>query len=131
MPKESDLFFVYGSLKPGYWNNDMLVGSEYVGVATLCGAYKLKDGGFPYLVPHEEAGAVRGCVYRVNNPQTIQRLDWLEGVNHNHYDRVIRKVMIGEEEHFANVYLASNDTAESAKRLNDCPVIDGAYEWGQ
>ena len=44
-------FFVYGSLKNGFWNNHVLRDSIRVGKAVTKAKFLLTDVGFPYMVP--------------------------------------------------------------------------------
>lgn len=89
------LFFVYGSLKFGYWNNDLLADSKRLGEFITKDKFLLTDVGFPYLVPesvHTDAVGhptlrVVGEVYTVSSKAVEASLDALEGVSSNHYER--------------------------------------------
>lgn len=102
------LIFVYGTLKKGYGLNDVLRGCELVQPnAVLDRQLRMVDnGGFPYLVePRPDKvspdGRVKelgddsyyptGEVYKVTDPELMQRLDQIEGA----YDRTKAKTKCG------------------------------------
>lgn len=73
--------FVYGTLMHGLGNHRYLVTSERLGEATSAPQYTMIDvGGFPAIF---EVGstAIHGELYDVT-PETLARLDSLEGVPH-------------------------------------------------
>jgi gamma-glutamylcyclotransferase (GGCT)/AIG2-like uncharacterized protein YtfP len=91
--------FVYGTLKRGRGNSHLLEHSVFLGVAVTVGSFAMFGGhGFPRMVRTEEARTaaargylkefarpVAGELYRVNE-DTLDQLDWLEGVP-THYTR--------------------------------------------
>lgn len=83
--------FVYGSLRSGEGNNNLLRSSMLVGDAAVYGAlYSL--GGFPGLRLDDVAPTwVQGEVWTVDD-ETLERLDRLEGVSHDFYRRVLVSV---------------------------------------
>jgi len=74
--------FVYGTLKHGYGNHDIIKDSVYEGEAFTVERYPMYGAGlpFPYLVDMVgEGDTIYGELYRVDD-ETVQALDWLEGV---------------------------------------------------
>jgi gamma-glutamylcyclotransferase (GGCT)/AIG2-like uncharacterized protein YtfP len=71
------VLFVYGTLKRGCWNHDLVSGSEYLGGGVVRG-YTLLVDGIPYAVPSPKNCLVRGELYRVDWA-TVRRVDRLEG----------------------------------------------------
>lgn len=71
--------FVYGTLKLGYGNNQLLQGSTFVGQArTLKPFWMLSTGGFPVVFDDKRIYPVSGELWEVTE-QTLLRLDRLEG----------------------------------------------------
>lgn len=100
---QPQLVFVYGTLKRPYGNSRILEeSSDLIGEAVTEDKFLLVNCGFPYMIPpdmldKEHAGLedhVLGQVWEVNDNETLQRLDWLEGVGHGHYRHQDVKVMI-------------------------------------
>ncbi len=113
--------FVYGTLKKGHGNHDFLLqGSKFIGEFTTKEKYNMKDGGFPYVCRKGETMfPIRGEVYEVND-DTLQSLDWLEGIP-SHYQR-----MPVEIDGLEGVEMYSIEQAEGRE---DCPIVDGAFQW--
>lgn len=82
--EESNLVFVYGTLKQGYGNHRLLTEAEKLGTAIVQDV-TLYDMGFPVAID-SDGDFVTGEVYRVDDEETMQRLDWLEGYP-SFYDR--------------------------------------------
>lgn len=126
--------FVYGTLKKGYGNNRLLMDSALKGTALTCDEYDLRNCGFPYLIKESLATKrqVVGEVWEVDDA-TLERLDRLEGVKYNHYDRVKLEVELEGEKIEVYGYQASKDTAErGAGVLPVCNVTEeGYYEWAR
>jgi len=73
--------FVYGTLKRGFGNNDLLKTSEFVGIAETESKYLLLESGIPFLVDdpcHSKSCKVKGEVYLTDN-EVLNDLDSLEG----------------------------------------------------
>lgn len=85
--EETELIFVYGSLKRGRPNERLLFDSKSLGKAKTVMKYPLvvnTHQGYPYLLKHEGVGHnVIGELYRVTK-HTIEELDKFEG---NEYRR--------------------------------------------
>ncbi len=77
------LVFVYGTLKRGLRNNELLAGEQFLREARTLPIYRLYDGGpYPCLVEDQPQGlAIRGEIWCVNET-TLARLDEFEGVPH-------------------------------------------------
>ncbi len=75
------LVFVYGTLKRGHRNHDLLVGQEFLHEARTVPRYRLYDcGSYPCLVEDPERGvAVHGEIWRVDE-ESLAALDELEEV---------------------------------------------------
>jgi gamma-glutamylcyclotransferase (GGCT)/AIG2-like uncharacterized protein YtfP len=139
MPK----VFVYGTLKRGHGNNRFLKDEKFIGEVKTCDTFKMVNRGFPYLI---EKGAtsendiclhVKGEMFEVSEADTLKNLDWLEGVEYNHYKRVVIDVFDEKNQVHEGVYayVATEDTAEQALNLPESPVKDGGgvfyYEWSR
>jgi len=71
--------FVYGTLKRGHGNHRLLRNSVFLGSGSTAQRFPLYVRGLPYLYPQPNSGEhVLGEVYQVD-PQTMARLDKLEG----------------------------------------------------
>lgn len=79
------LIAVYGSLREGLHNHCVLNGAEKVGNTIIKGWDMFSLGGFPYVLKGE--GDVVIEVYKVDNSDTLEDLDCLEGYP-TFYDRV-------------------------------------------
>lgn len=99
----STLVFVYGSLKSGYYNHQLLETSEYVGYHTTEPKYTMLNlGCFPAVI---EGGntAISGELYEVSNKVLVD-LDILEGVP-SLYHRGTINTKYGE----AIIYILTNN----------------------
>jgi len=108
--------FVYGTLKRGYGNNRLLSTSSFVGEAVTCEEFKMVNHGFPYINRANKGLTlpVIGEVWKVSDEETLQRLDWLEGVSHGHYSReVIDVQVLGGETMQVFTYLACHSLDEN------------------
>jgi len=83
--------FVYGTLKKGHGNNYLLAEATFIGRGKTLKRFRLFDVGFPYAVPSEKGARVIGEVYKVEDAEIFQALDWLEGYP-THYKRQVIKV---------------------------------------
>ena len=120
--------FVYGTLKQGHGNNRLLEGSLFCGKAITNNTFKMYDGGFPYVVDDNTIGGnypVIGEVYEVDDA-TLKRLDGLEGVAYDHYQRIITDVLFNEEWIDTYIYVASDRTAQHVKQ--DRSFVKPSYD---
>lgn len=95
---------VYGTLKAGFGNHRLLHGSDFVGAARTKSAYPLEVSGLPYL--HDckgEGHQVELEIYDVS-PETLTKLDRLEGHPEFYKRRVIPVSMYDWSDSYAWVY---------------------------
>ena len=79
------LVAVYGSLKRGHFNHDLLYGAEFVGEDFLFDFTLYDLGPFPAIKRGESDGVIVE-IYRVTTQQ-LHRLDQLEGFNAEEPDK--------------------------------------------
>ena len=84
---ETDLVFVYGTLRRNNGNHILLAGATYIADALTYEKYTMVGGGIPFVIPHTPTCRIVGEVYKVT-PKILARLDMLEG-HPNFYYRVI------------------------------------------
>lgn len=83
---EKTLVFVYGTLRRGCGNHDLLTGARFVATGRTVEQLTMVDlGAFPAVVPFCGSTPIVGEIYEVD-AATLERLDRLEGYPH-HYDR--------------------------------------------
>lgn len=91
--EKKEQVFVYGTLKSGKANNDILGNSLYMGLAVTVCKYPLHVHhvtGLPVLFPNINQGhPVRGELYQCTS-RTIDALDILEGVPRLYFRRRLR-----------------------------------------
>lgn len=120
-----DTVFVYGTLKRGHYNNNILSSSEFISEAVTDDSYYLFDCGFPYLCTESKLYdplPVLGELYRVDDPYTLARLDRLEGHPQHYYRSLIRV-----NGHLAWSYLMTEDLSN---QLPICSITEeGYYKW--
>ena len=125
--------FVYGTLKYGYGNWAWaLRQEEYIGPASTVEKFLMGNVGFPYIfpkatvdsfVPDELLKPVHGDMFKVSNPETIERLDRLEGEG-RHYHRVILETDRGSAWGYVNLDWRDLLHCEA------CSTTDkGEWEW--
>jgi gamma-glutamylaminecyclotransferase len=98
MNSDSDLVFVYGTLKRGLGNHRVMqgAGGEFVTAARTEDSFPLVVDGLPYLLDMPGCGhRVEGEVYRVSSDEGWARLDRLEGHPNFYRRRVI--TVLGED----------------------------------
>ncbi len=110
------LVAVYGSLRDGLHNHDLLATAEFKGQFVSQPVFTMyAGGGFPYLVD-EGTTPITMELYAVDD-ETLYNLDRLEGVP-SFYRRHEVETPAGE---MAIVYVASNSTK---KQIAHMPVVD-------
>ncbi|CAE6215402.1 unnamed protein product [Arabidopsis arenosa] len=106
-----NLIFVYGTLKRNHRNHFLLEDlistndAVYIGQRTTRLQYPLVTGlyGIPYLINKSGSGQkIRGELYSVSKHGLV-RLDELEGIKVNHYERLPIEVIDEEDEEESNV----------------------------
>ena len=105
---ESELLFVYGTLKRGRGNHHLLRDAEFVQLDSVRG--ELWTGGVPFLVSPANGGSlskVYGEIYRVT-PEQLARCDGLEG----HPRAYLRQLLLAlQMSAFVHVYTWPHGTA--------------------
>lgn len=77
MNNKEQLFFVYGTLKKGYWNNYLFDGGKYLGKVETEPKYTLFHGAFP-VVERDGTTSIQGELYRLTDEDEIQSVFDLE-----------------------------------------------------
>lgn len=98
---ETNLFFVYGSLKRGYWNNRWLGDAEFVTEAISYKEFLMVAQGVPFILGEEQLpeqyhrflAPVEGEVWK-GDEETMKQLDLLES-NGVMYDRFLMETRCG------------------------------------
>lgn len=70
--------FVYGTLKRGFGNHDLLSESRFLGKAVTKDKYALYESGIPFVFKYQPVSRIKGEVYEVSN-DTLTNIDALEG----------------------------------------------------
>lgn len=102
--------FVYGTLKRGHYNHDLLQAANYVSdVRTKCSYPMLQlDEPYPYLLDREGEGCpIKGELYKID-AATLAMLDILEGHPEHYRRREIEVVTMGISMR-ATTYFKSED----------------------
>jgi len=112
------LVFVYGSLKRGFGNHQLLEESEFIGHHITEPLYEMRSlGGYPGVLLNGDT-PISGELYRVDEA-TFQRLDRLEG-----YPRFYQRLQIPTKEGYAWMYFLANE-----ERYKDDPIVEsGVWE---
>jgi len=76
--RKRNLLFVYGTLKRGFGNHDLLYRARFIGNAVTKHKYALYESGIPFVYPFEEVSQIKGEVYEVDR-ETLECIDALEG----------------------------------------------------
>ena len=111
--------FVYGTLKRGQVRAEVLRHQTLLGPAVTIAQYRLYDcGSYPALVEHAEGLSIRGELWEVD-AACLERIDEIEGVAENLYQRQRVKLAEPFAELFAETYLYQRD----ASGLTDCGSV--------
>jgi gamma-glutamylaminecyclotransferase len=125
---------VYGSLKDGHVNNDILKGcrAKFMGYDCITGRFKMISlGPFPAVIedPKREVQDIYGEVYSMNE-ETLAHLDFLEG-HPNFFER--NKVWTTHSRKRVWVYMLAGLKFDSDKEVPDGlwqPSSDEELFWG-
>ena len=75
--------FVYGSLKKGFQNNDILSGAKYISKAKTSSKfamYKEDNQNYPYIIKDDLIGQnIDGEVYKITRKDLLEKVDNFEG----------------------------------------------------
>lgn len=72
------LFFFYGTLKQGFYNDYLTKNMEYLGEFTTLPKYTLYDGGFP-VVERDGETSIKGELYLCSDEREAKEIFQLEG----------------------------------------------------
>jgi len=78
------IIFVYGSLKRGFDNNDILKGAQYICQAETVRSFAMFEetsGNYPYLLKDENQGypKIKGELYKIYRQDILKKIDCFEG----------------------------------------------------
>ena len=110
---------VYGTLKTGYSNHRLLKSADFVGTGKTKDQYPLEVDGLPYL--HDDQGVGENVTLELYdvNPDTLRRLDMLEGHPQFYKRRVIPVSMYDWSTTYAWVYFVQNRHLDARAELLD------------
>ena len=124
MDLDTQLIFVYGTLKNGHKRHDLLAGGKFLDHGTLPSGFVLVDcGGYPGLIEASSADShpVSGEIYAVESAH-LSVLDEYEAVDSGEYKRVPISVLTRS----GNVINAQ--TYLFLRHSQAIPVIGGTWE---
>lgn len=104
MKLDSQLIFVYGTLRQGFYNHKLLRGQEFLGYASTANRFNMfrtadTESPFPVVMLEgraDKVGAIFGEVYAVA-PSCLRELDYLES-NGTMYKRHLTPVTIARKD---------------------------------
>lgn len=110
--------FVYGTLKRGFSRAAVLQGETFLGLAKTEARYRLLNcGNYPGLVEASEGVSIEGELWDIS-PDCLQRLDEIEGVGIQLYQRTKVSLQIPHDREDVETYLYR----QSIEGLPDCGV---------
>lgn len=114
------LVFVYGTLKRGFYNHDLLEKSKgnYLGLSEVFGYGCINRPGFPFAVKNNRR-KVKGEVFKIPD-DSLARLDALEGYP-NMYTRSLVETDFGK----AWMYYSSNNDS----RMKEIQLYGWTEDW--
>ncbi len=108
---------VYGTLKYGFPNHNLLKTSTALGVGYTQIPFKVFDVGYPYAVPSEDGFPLQVEVYKIPNEGVLKELDILEGYP-EHYQRSPLKVVLRNGDTLKGwLYYTQNPRGEEVKTV--------------
>jgi gamma-glutamylaminecyclotransferase len=111
--------FVYGTLKRGFHNHDILRGSEFVGKGVTLARFNLRCCGFPVAL-----------TATVADHSILFDLDRLEGVPHMYTRETVKVDVPSRNKQYEVFMYVGNPEHWSRSRLLSVPINDyGFYEW--
>jgi gamma-glutamylcyclotransferase (GGCT)/AIG2-like uncharacterized protein YtfP len=72
-------FAVYGTLRKGYGNHSLLLGTNFIGAGLTSEPYRLTANGIPFVSKESPVSKVKVEVYETDNEDIISDVDSLEG----------------------------------------------------
>ena len=110
---KKDILFVYGSLKKGFDNHNILSNdAAYIGEAITInkyGMYRDSFGNYPYLIP-TPIMQIHGELYHIKSKELWKSIDTFEGAP-EYYERQEILVKINDTIQNAFIYIQPNTTA--------------------
>ena len=96
------IIFVYGSLKRGFDNNDMLKDAQYICKAETVKSFAMFEeisGSYPYLLKDKNKGysKIKGELYKIYRKDILKKIDYFEGAP-DYYKREKIKVKKNNKE---------------------------------
>jgi len=107
--------FIYGSLKKGFDNHDILKGAKYISKAKTIRSFAMFEetsGNYPYLLKEKNKGypKIKGELYKINRKDILKKIDSFEGTP-DYYKRERIKVKTKKKEiKIAETYFFTNNT---------------------
>lgn len=101
------LVFVYGTLKRGFNNHNIIENSTFISDAITKDCYQMypnSDYTFPYLIISEKSQHIKGELFSIKDNKTLELLDALEGYPILYDKKSIVVKDINGIEHTALVY---------------------------
>ena len=139
-PKDQQYFnvFVYGTLKSGHGNNNVLQQSsaEFIGPFNTKPVYRLYGGCIPYLLDMREMDkhttdqpvSVKGEVWQVNR-YGLLLLDNLEGAPYHYHRRVVELERWDSYNGVVQAYFATNPLSELNQFSGDSYPFPDYEDW--
>ena len=105
--------FVYGSLKRGFDNNDILKDAQYLCKAETVRSFAMFEetsGNYPYLLKNRNKGysKIKGELYKIYRKDILEKIDNFEGAP-DYYKREKIKVKTSKKEKLVQTYFFTND----------------------
>ncbi len=106
--------FVYGTLKRGFDNNDILKDAQYLCKAETIRSFAMFEetsGNYPYLLKNENRGypKIKGELYKINRKDVLKKIDSFEGAP-DYYKREKIKVKTSKKKvKLAETYFFTNN----------------------
>lgn len=85
---ETDLVFVYGTLRRNFGNHGLLAGAKYICDTKTKEKYLMTANGVPFVNPYIPNTQIVGEVYKIT-PEILVGLDILEGHPNNYFRMII------------------------------------------
>jgi len=101
--EQKHLVFVYGTLRNGHSNHQLLKDAHCYGVGSTEASYTMYlISGYPYVTSTETRYPIVGELYAVDD-ETLNTLDRVEG-HPRYYERRETTVIVGNDHHVAWMY---------------------------
>ncbi len=105
--------FIYGSLKKGFDNHDILKDAKYVSKAETIRSFAMFEetsGNYPYLLKEKNKGysKIKGELYKVYRKDILKDIDYFEGAP-DYYKRERIKIKTRKKVKIAETYFFTKD----------------------